>query len=293
MSGQLECRLEDRDGSFLGFSVSQVLCQKHSGLQNIEIVDSPAWGRVLILNGHQQFTPIDEAYSTEMRAHVPIYSFPHRPSSVLIIAGFSGTCLQELVKHDCFEEIVTVDLDPVLLDVCKTYFDPINSYAAPYQDPRVKVVIDDGLQYLRRCQEVGKKFDLIIRSTVVEKICSDHVKPLSSEGFYYSAQQCLTSEGILMLSTGIQTLNEQPARESLLQLRRFFRHAGLFTSTIPSFGQGIWTFTWASSAHQLNQIPLATLQKRFAKHPIPTQIYNPEFHWASFRLDNFHKLLLR
>lgn len=82
-----------------------------------------------------------------------------RPKRVLIIGLGHGYLVNALLDYDFVEEIVIVDISDEIIDAVKEHT------AAPYQrmfqDPRVKIVIDDGRRYAQRALIAGEKFDLI------------------------------------------------------------------------------------------------------------------------------------
>ena len=75
-------------------------------------------GKVLVLDGIIQTTEADEFVYHEMLSHVPIMSHDH-PAKVLIVGGGDGGILREVIKHRVVEEVVMVELDPEVVEVCK------------------------------------------------------------------------------------------------------------------------------------------------------------------------------
>ncbi len=85
---------------------------------------------------------------------------------MLIIGGGDGGMLREVVKHKQIESITMVEIDAAVVEMCKSYF-PNHSQGA-YDDPRVNLVISDGMDYVRQSQQ---KFDVIISD------CTDPLGP--------------------------------------------------------------------------------------------------------------------
>ena len=128
------------------FSVDQMLFEHHTEHQHLVIFKNAKFGRIMALDGIIQTTEADEFIYHEMLAHVPI--FAHGDARrVLIIGGGDGGMLREVCKHSTIEHITQVEIDQQVIDMCKTYL-PKHS-AGAYDDPRVNIVINDGLRFVR------------------------------------------------------------------------------------------------------------------------------------------------
>lgn len=138
-----------------------ILFHQHSGLQDVLVFQSAQYGAVLVLDGVIQLTERDEFSYHEMMTNLPLCSHPN-PLRVLIVGGGDGGILREVCRHDCVQEIVMVEIDQVVIQVCKAYF--TESTAVAFQDPRLKIVNDDAAQYLED-HEPGY-FDIILGTTV-------------------------------------------------------------------------------------------------------------------------------
>ena len=107
-----------------------------------------------------QLTERDEFSYHEMMTHLPICSHPN-PRRVLIVGGGDGGVLREVCRHECVEEIAMVEIDEMVIQVCKTYFH--GSTAVTFQDPRLSIVHADAAKYLES-HEPGY-FDIILGTT--------------------------------------------------------------------------------------------------------------------------------
>ena len=82
-----------------------------------------------------------------------------RPKRILIIGLGHGYLVNALLDYDFVEEIIIVDIsDEIVLAVQENTG---GSYQRMFEDPRVKIVIDDGRRYAQRALAAGEKFDLI------------------------------------------------------------------------------------------------------------------------------------
>jgi predicted membrane-bound spermidine synthase len=84
----------------LGFTVriKETLYTGRSQFQEIAVVDSYEFGRMLVLDGVFQTSIVDEYIYHEMIAHVPLGVHPN-PQTVLVIGGGDGGTIREVVKH--------------------------------------------------------------------------------------------------------------------------------------------------------------------------------------------------
>ena len=73
--------LTDGSGYTQRFEVARVVCEKTSEFQELVIFETPAFGRVLALDGIIQTTERDEFAYHEMLAHVPLFAHGRRAVS--------------------------------------------------------------------------------------------------------------------------------------------------------------------------------------------------------------------
>ncbi|VEA69929.1 Spermidine synthase [Serratia rubidaea] len=76
---------------------------------------------------------------------------------MLIIGGGDGGMLREVSRHRGVEQITMVEIDAGVVEFCRQYLP--NHNAGAYDDPRFKLVIDDGVNFVNQTDE---KFDVII-----------------------------------------------------------------------------------------------------------------------------------
>lgn len=96
-----------------------------------------------------------------MLTHLALNSHPN-PKRVLVVGGGDGGVLREIVKHECVEEAILVEIDDVVLDVASKYLPNMSS---AFKHPKVTVNVGDGFKYLEDISKEtddSKKFDVII-----------------------------------------------------------------------------------------------------------------------------------
>lgn len=137
-----------------------ILFHEHSGFQEVLVFQSAQYGTTLVLDGVIQLTERDEFAYHETMTHLPMCSHPN-PRRVLIVGGGDGGILREVCRHDCVEEIVMVEIDVMVIQVCQKYFR--ESTAVAFQDPRLTIAQADAAIYLEN-HELDY-FDIILGDT--------------------------------------------------------------------------------------------------------------------------------
>ncbi|VEG43430.1 spermidine synthase [Mycolicibacterium flavescens] len=98
----------------------------------------------LYLDGGLQFSTRDEYRYTESLVYPALGGDPR---SVLILGGGDGLVAREVLRDEDIETIVQVELDPAVVEVGRTTLRDAN--AGALDDPRMQVVIDDAMTWLR------------------------------------------------------------------------------------------------------------------------------------------------
>lgn len=132
----------------LTLTSEEPIFQKKSKYQEIKVVRSKYYGKVLILDGVVQLTEKDGNSYNEMMVHPAM--FTHRmPKRVLIIGGGDGYVLSEVLKHPEVEHVDHVDLDSAVIDVCRDHF----PWGSAWSDPRVHLHFADGAKFVADAEE--------------------------------------------------------------------------------------------------------------------------------------------
>lgn len=260
------------------FTVDNVLYREKTDHQDLVIFENAAFGRVMALDGVVQTTERDEFIYHEMMTHVPLLAHG-AAKRVLIIGGGDGAMLREVSRHRDIEQITMVEIDAGVVTFCQQYL-PNHSQGA-YADPRFKLVIDDGVNFVRECTE---KFDVIISD------CTDPIGPgesLFTSEFYEGCRRCLNENGIFVAQNGVCFLQQDEAINSHRKLGHYFSDVSFYQAAIPTYYGGIMTFAWASNNPALRLLDTATLQARFDAANLTCRYYTPAIHTGSFALPQY------
>ena len=91
--------------------VDRHLYSEKSDYQQIDIFDTPEFGRVLALDGSVMLTERDEFIYDEMITHVPM-AVHGGIKDILVIGAGDGGVVKELTRYDRVEKIDLVEMDP-------------------------------------------------------------------------------------------------------------------------------------------------------------------------------------
>ena len=97
------------------------LVEEKSRYQRIKIFDSVANGRVMVLDDIVQITTRDESAYAEMLTHLPLLEHG-RAERIMIVGGGDLSIADEALKHRSVKEVVLVDIDGRVVELCKAHF---------------------------------------------------------------------------------------------------------------------------------------------------------------------------
>lgn len=265
----------------ISFRVRRQLFSKHSGFQHIQVLDSPEFGRVLVMDGFIMMTEKDEFIYHEMITHVPMAVHP-AIRKVLVIGGGDGGVLRELCRYPQIEELVLVEIDPMAVEVARQYLPTVS---VSFDDPRVRIVHEDGLRYVRRFHDA---FDLIIVDS------TDPFGPgesLFTREFYSNCRHALKEDGILVNQHEGPYFREDAEEAAAIYKKTssIFALAAVYQAHIPTYPAGHWLFGFMSNRYH----PVRDLDPvRWEALGLDTRYYNTEIHRGSFALPTYVRRLL-
>jgi spermidine synthase len=260
------------------FRMDKLLHEVRTEHQHLVIFENPRMGRVMALDGVIQTTEADEFIYHEMLTHVPILAHG-AVKRVLIIGGGDGGMLREVTKHVGIEHITMVEIDGTVVDMCKEFL-PNHSKGA-YDDPRLNLVIDDGMRFVATTEE---KFDVIISDS------TDPIGPgevLFSENFYQACHRCLNEGGILVTQNGTPFMQLGEVQTTAGRLHGLFADWHFYHAAVPTYIGGAMTFAWGSTDTAHRRLSRETLRERFIGSGIVTRYYNPEIHLGAFAMPQY------
>ena len=261
--------------------VNRHLFSKKSEYQQIDIFDTPEFGRVLALDGDVMLTERDQFIYNEMITHIPM-SVHKNVRDVLVIGAGDGGVVKELTRYDTVHRIDLVEMDTAVIEACRTYL-PEN--ACRLDDNRVHIFCDNALRFLRRCTE---QYDLIIVDS------NDPFGP--SEGyftreFYGICYNALRADGIMVNQQGSPFYKQdaEAMQRSHKRIVSTFPISRVYQAHIPTYAAGYWLFGFASKKyHPIDDFDAETWKSLH----LSTKYYTTNLHIGCFYLPAYLERML-
>jgi len=262
------------------------IAEEKSRFQRIKIFDTVNNGRVMTLDDIVQITTRDESAYAEMLTHLPLFEHG-QAARVMVVGGGDLSIADEALKHKSVKEVVLVEIDERVIELCREHFSEINAKA--FADKRLKIEVADAFEYLGRPKSKGR-FDLIVADR------PDPVGPgkaLFGETFYDRVKAALAPGGFATFQTGVPFYQPWEITDALKELAEFFPHSGLYLSVVPTYIGGFMALSWAGTRKRLGTpAGIARARKAFARSKIKTDYYNSDIHAASFALPEWIRRLV-
>ena len=262
--------------------INRHLYSQKSNYQQIDIFDTPEFGRVLTLDGNVMLTERDEFIYDEMITHVPMSVHPDI-RDILVIGAGDGGVVKELTRYSNIEKIDLVEMDPQVIEACRIYL-PEN--ACRLDDARVHIYYDNALRFIRKCHSA---YDLIIVDS------TDPFGP--SEGyftreFYGICYNALRDDGIMVNQQGSPFYKQdaEAMQRSHQRIVNTFPISRVYQAHIPTYAAGYWLFGFASKKfHPLDDFNA----EKWNKLNLETKYYTTRLHIGSFYLPAFLEKMLK
>jgi spermidine synthase len=215
----------------------EVLFAKSSPYQRVVLTRNKA-GFQLFLNGHLQFSSVDEYRYHEALVH-PAFAVVPDARRIAVLGGGDGLAVREVLRHPSVESVTLVDLDPMVTRLAREnpLFTQLNG--GSLRSPKVSVVNDDAMTWLEKGKDL---FDLVFVDFPDPN--SFAVGKLYTRRFYGLLKRRLAPDGAF----AVQSTSPLFARKSFWIIDRTIEASGFTTrpyhAAVPSFGE--WGFVLAA-----------------------------------------------
>lgn len=275
---QLWCTENQTETLGLTARVKETLFAGKSEFQDVAVVDSYQFGRMLVLDGVFQTSIFEEYVYHEMIAHVPLFIHPN-PKKVLVIGGGDGGTVREVVRHDTVEKVEMVEIDGMVVEACKKYLPEISS-ALNEPNPKLDLKIGDGIQHMA---DATNEYDVIIVD------CSDPIGPgegLFTPEFYRNVYKALKEDGLFVQQTESPFYHRELIKRIQKDVREIFPITDLYLAHIPIYPGGCHCFTLGSKKYGPKDADTSrqTMEMRY---------HNAEVQQGCFALPNFVRELMK
>ncbi|KKK68262.1 hypothetical protein LCGC14_2945840, partial [marine sediment metagenome] len=255
------------------YRVAKFIHRARSKYQTIDVVSLVNHGRTLLLDGVPRVFESDEYIYHEALIHPLIALSSTTPRNVLVIGDGDGGGIREILKYADIERLHWVEIDEQVVEVCREH---LGCLPRPmYDDPRLTIHIMDGVDYVRRTEEV---FDAVYLSgTEIGTVeCADR---LFLGELYDQVGRILSDSGLVVQSMApVTPALVEPFAERVSRLSQHFCEVLPYRVGLPAFGID-WGFA------------VATAQAGgFVAPKVPTvdtQFYDLAAHRAMFCLPKY------
>lgn len=271
-----------------------LLFRKQSEFQKVEVFDTFAFGKALVLDGLVVATEKDEAAYHEMLVH-PAFTFydnfhaDSKPKKILIIGGGDGGTAREVLRYDFIERVIMIEQDKIVTEAAQTHFE---SLASALENPKLEVIFLEANQFLNQNLNSDKRqqFDIII----VDAADTTH-EPILDKLFFKKLYDLLEDNGVLATQCDAPRWHQERFVSIINSLKEVFSFGQdnktvlPYLSAVASLPTGMWGFACASKNKGFF-IKNEENQNNFDQNLF---YYNQEIHQAAFCLPNFIKNMLK
>jgi len=277
---------DNKDGMELWFSetfgdiraawrVKEVLYRGRSKYQDILILETVPFGRMLVLDGCVMTTERDECAYHEMLVHPGLLAHP-KPEQVCVVGGGDGGTVREVLKHPTVKRVVLAEIDEEVISVSRRYLPSLTSALG---DARVEIVVGDGAQYLA---DHPRSFDVVLSDS------TDPVGPgavLFGDAYFLSARNALREGGVFVTQCKSLWTDAASVRDSAARLSRHFSTVLPYMAAIPTYPTGSWSFLIATQGLDARRTLAADRQALICG---TTRYYTPAHQSGAFAVPAFY-----
>lgn len=264
------------ENAAMTYKIKETLHTEKTEFQDLAIVDTYEFGRMLVLDGIVQTTIKDEYVYHEMISHIPLFTHKN-PKKVLVVGGGDGGAIREILKHPTVEKAVLCEIDGRVVELCQKYMPEIS---CALTEPRAEVFIGDGIKYVL---EHKNEFDVIIVDSTDPFGAAEG---LFNVNFYSSLYECLTDDGIFVAQTETPFYLPQVVKKVHNDIKAVFPITKMFMAAIPTYPGGYWSFTLGSKIYDPTAVDTTSIPE------LNTKYYHRDLHTACFVLPKYVKDLI-
>lgn len=272
---------EERDPHFgvsLAFDTEAVLEDVRTDYQHIEVRQTRAFGKILLIDDDLMLTERDEGSYHEMLTHVPLNYLPSA-ANVLIVGGGDGGACREVLRHPNVQRVVLVDIDQKVVDVSRRHFPHLADEC--FDDPRVTLLHEDAALWAEQAIRNSETFDVVlVDSTDFGAADSLHTAT------FYTALRALANGGLGIVVINLTSLswNLGGARFTTTLQAEIFEHVAVYQVFQPTYMSGHYAYTFMSGAIDPLETPIDWEAYDAKRLDADMFYYTPAVHSAAFQL---------
>ncbi|MBV9028566.1 MAG: spermidine synthase [Candidatus Eremiobacteraeota bacterium] len=216
-------------------AVEELFVATRSEYQQVAVLRSPVFGKMLVLDGDTQSSQADERIYHETLVHPALAAAQDR-SAVLIVGGGEGATLREALRCPDVRRCTMVDIDGLVVELSRKYLAEWS--AGAFDDARANVVVGDALEYLHSHDE---RYGTII-SDLTEPLEDSPSNPLFNDDVFALIKSRVLDGGVYVLQASTAAVHNASLHSKMARtLRRHYRHVASFSTHVPAFDTE-WAF---------------------------------------------------
>jgi spermidine synthase len=263
------------------FQVKKRLAHEKTKYQTVDIVELYHYGKTLFLDKKLQCSEMDEFIYHESIVHPAMVTHPN-PKNVLVIGGGDGGSVREVLKHNCVERVLMLEIDEKSTNLCKKFLPEIHQNC--FANPKLTLIHQDARTFLEKNKE---KFDVII-SDLTAPVVNPPSYLLFTKQFFKIIYNSLNDDGVFSLQADSTSCIDTNIFTTILRtLSEVFPIVKGFQSFIPSYDI-TWGFIIASKKFCPETIKEKTVEGILKKRNVKNlRYYDGKMHSSLFILPRY------
>ena len=260
--------------------ISRVIYEARTPYQFIQLVESPLFGKMLIIDGDVQSSTLDEYIYHEALVHPAMIS-SNNPKVAVVLGGGEGATLREVLKYKNISKAIMVDIDKEGIEISEEYMKEWHKDS--FFDPRVTLINADARKFVES-NLANSSVDVII-SDLTEPYKEGTSYKLYTIEFFQTIFDKLKEDGVFAVQGSLLRVTNYQMHATIRNtLRKVFPVVRSYFVYIPSFDT-TWGFIVVSKK---------TDPKNFTKEGVdsilserlssPLRFYDGETHLSLFNL---------
>ena len=269
MTRYLVERLNPNFGYF--YRIDSSIMTQQTDYQQMEIVETPEFGKVMLLDNITQVAEKNEYLYHEPMVHPALVTHPN-PQSVCVIGGGDGGIMREVLKHKP-ALAVQCDLDGQVMDACERHLPQINQ--GVFREKNVEQIAGDGRKYIETTDNV---FDVVIMDM------TDPFGPstmLYTKEYYQAVKARLRNDDGMFVMHCESPISRPLAYQQILNtLGTVWKHQHVFYVYIQMYAT-LWSVVVNSDHDTVATIGEDIIRERLEARGVgPLQVFTPASHHA-------------
>jgi spermidine synthase len=266
-------------------AIDRVFFEGRSEFQQVAVISTPVFGKMLILDGDTQSSQGDEKIYHETLVHPALAATADR-SEILILGGGEGATLREILRAPDVKRCTMVDIDGLVVDLSKRYLPEWADGA--FEDPRARVIVGDALQFMR--DDAGRYGAIV--SDLTEPLEDSPSNMLFNEDVFRLIKSRLAPGGVYVLQASTAAFHNASLHCKMARtLRRHYAHVTSFFTHVPAFDTD-WAFLACSDAVDVAALDAATIDAYCSRLRGESFFYDAVTHRRLFALPLYLRRML-